>query len=169
MRGNVTNILAIMLTWTGLLLAAAPLAHADTPFTLDLTLDVRDDGSMQVTQTTTVPDGDTATSAMPLQIQVEGNRTQHFTVSDISTEGGAQASIDGDTLSMTVPAGISTVSYTVGGTVSDGPDLQQFTWLLAAAWSQPISTLTGTFSSPAAAPDSPSAPTARSVSGGCAR
>lgn len=155
MRGNVTNILAIMLTWTGLLLAAAPLAHADTPFTLDLTLDVRDDGSMQVTQTTTVPDGDTATSAMPLQIQVEGNRTQHFTVSDISTEGGAQASIDGDTLSMTVPAGISTVSYTVGGTVSDGPDLQQFTWLLAAAWSQPISTLTGTFSSPAAAPDSP--------------
>lgn len=155
MRGNVTKFLAIMLTWTGLLLVAAPLANADTPFTLDLSLDVRDDGSLQVTQTTTVPDGGSASSAMPLQIQVEGNRTQHFTVSDISTEDGAQAIVDGDTLSMTVPSGTSTVRYTVAGTVSDGPDLQQFTWLLAAAWSQPISTLTGSFSSPAAAPDSP--------------
>lgn len=156
MRGNVIKLFAIVLAWSGFLLVSAPLAPAETPpFTLDLTLDVRDDGSLQVTQTTTLPEGQSATSVMPLQIQVEGNRTQHFRVSDISTENGSQAFLDADTLSMTVPAGTSTVRYTVNGTVSDGPDLQQFTWLLAAAWSQPISTLTGTFSSPTATPDSP--------------
>lgn len=155
MGGKFTYFLVIAVAGAALLLTASPLAHAESPFTLDLTLDVGDDGALQVTQTTTVPDGATATSELPLQIAVEGNRTQHFSVSDISTEGGAQASVDGETLSLSAPQGTSTVSYTVTGAVADGPDLQQFTWLLAAAWSEPIAELTGTFSSPAAAPDSP--------------
>ncbi|QIV79495.1 DUF2207 family protein [Mycolicibacterium frederiksbergense] len=155
MGGRFTYFLVIAMAWAGLLLIATPPAHADTPFTLDLALDVRDDGTLRVTQTTTVPDGATATSRMPLQIAVEGNRTQHFSVSDISTENGAQATIDGEDLSLSVPAGTSTVRYSVRGTVADGPDLQQFTWLLAAAWSEPIAELTGVFRSPAAAPDSP--------------
>lgn len=155
MGGKFTYFLVIAVAGAALLLTASPLAHAESPFTLDLTLDVGDDGALQVTQTTTVPDGATATSELPLQIAVEGNRTQHFSVSDISTEGGAQASVDGETLSLSAPEGTSTVSYTVTGAVADGPDLQQFTWLLAAAWSEPIAELTGTFSSPAAAPDSP--------------
>jgi hypothetical protein len=155
MGGKFTYFLVIAIAGAALLLTASPPAHADAPFTLDLTLDVADDGTLQVTQTTTVPAGATATSELPLQIAVEGNRTQHFSVSDISTEGGAQASVDGETLSLSAPEGTSTVSYTVTGAVADGPDLQQFTWLLAAAWSEPIATLTGTFSSPAAAPDSP--------------
>jgi hypothetical protein len=155
MGGRFTYFLAFAVAGAALLLTASPPAHAESPFTLDLTLDVRDDGTLQVTQTTTVPDGATATSEQPLQIAVEGNRTQHFSVSDISTEGGAQASVDGETLSLSAPAGTSTVSYTVNGTIADGPDLQQFTWVLAAAWSEPIAELTGTFSSPTAAPDSP--------------
>ncbi|MDF2822647.1 MAG: hypothetical protein K0R68_55, partial [Mycobacterium sp.] len=129
MGGKFTNFLAIAISGAVLLLTASPPAHADAPFTLDLTLDVADDGTLQVTQTTTVPDGATATSQLPLQIAVEGNRTQHFSVSDISTEGGAQAAVDGDTLALSAPAGTSTVRYTVSGTVSDGPDLQQFTWV----------------------------------------
>lgn len=155
MGGRFTYFLVIAMACGALLFTGTPTAHADTPFTLDLTLDVRDDGTLQVTQTTTVPDGATVTSEQPLQIAVEGNRTQHFSVSDISTEGGAQASVDGETLSLSAPAGTSTVSYTVSGTVADGPDLQQFTWVLAAAWSEPIAELTGTFGSPTAAPDSP--------------
>lgn len=155
MGGRFTYFLVTAMACGALLFTGTPSAHADTPFTLDLTLDVRDDGALQVTQITNVPAGATVTSEQPLTIAVEGNRTQHFSVSDISTEGGAQASVDGDTLAMSAPAGTSTVRYTVSGTVANGPDLQQFTWVLAAAWSEPIAELTGTFSSPAAAPDSP--------------
>lgn len=105
---------------------------------------------------------------IPLAVPVEGNRTQHFAISDIETEGGAQADIDGDQLRIVAPAGTTTVRYWVRGTVADSPGLQQFTWILTAGWSAPISALTGTFSSPTPRPDSPICAYGQ-IGGGCAR
>ncbi|OHU96080.1 DUF2207 family protein [Mycobacterium talmoniae] len=122
---------------------------------LDVQMNLKADGSLAVTATIAVPQGGSASDRLPLDIPVEANRVQHFQVSDLTTTGGASAQVDGRNLVISVPTGTSTVTYTVAGTVSDSPDLQQFTWLLAAGWSSPIETLTGTFVSPAAAPDSP--------------
>ncbi|BBY46839.1 hypothetical protein MARA_02690 (plasmid) [Mycolicibacterium arabiense] len=155
MAGRGGFLLVVLLLWTGLLVTGAPPARAESPITLDLGLDLGDDGILQVTMTADVPAGSTATSQFPLEIAVEGNRTQRFSVSDISTDNGATATVNGDSLSLSLPAGTSTIRFAASGTVADGPDLQQFTWVAAAAWSEPIATLRGTFSSPAASPDSP--------------
>ncbi|MEZ0363500.1 DUF2207 domain-containing protein [Mycobacterium sp. pUA109] len=134
----------------------APPASADEPgVKLDVQMNLKTDGSLAVTSTITVPPRASVTDRLPLQVPVEANRIQHFEVSDLTTTGGASAQVDSGHLVMSVPAGSSTVTYTVRGTVADSPDLQQFTWLLAAGWSAPIEALTGTFISPTASPDSP--------------
>lgn len=146
----VFSILGVWLT-----VGAGP-ARADEPgITLDINLSLRSDGALAVTTTATVPAGTTATGRVPLAIPVEANRTQHFQISDISGDNGASAEVQGNALIINAPAGTSKVSYTVRGTVADGPNLQQFTWVLTAGWSAPISTLTGSFNSPSAKPDSP--------------
>ena len=153
-HGGVVAIVVAVLS--ALLTVGVPPAHADTPaITLDVKLDLKADGVLSVTTTITSPEGNAVMGRAPLEIPVEGNRTQHFSVSDITAEGGASAEVDGDSLAISAPGGTSTVKYSVRGTVADGPDLQQFTWVLAAGWSAPIETLTGTFDSPAASPDSP--------------
>ncbi|MUL66233.1 hypothetical protein BOO86_17310 [Mycobacterium sp. CBMA 234] len=157
MRVRASSVAAVVLSILGvwLTVGVGP-ARADTPpITLDVNLSLRSDGALAVTTTTTVPDGATATGRIPLAIPVEANRTQHFQISDITADNGATASIQGAVLVINAPAGTSKVSYSVRGTVADGPDLQQFTWVLSAGWSAPISTLTGSFSSPSAKPDSP--------------
>lgn len=151
--GVVAIVVAIMTT---LLTVSGPAARADTPaITLDVKLDLNADGVLAVTTTAAVPQGASAVGTVPLQVPVEANRTQHFAVSDIAADGGASAAVQGDALVISVPGGTSTVRYSVRGTVADGTDLQQFTWVIAAGWSAPIEKLTGRFSSPTAKPDSP--------------
>jgi hypothetical protein len=146
-------LVVVLLAW---LTVGTTTAHAESaPITVDVKLDLKADGVLAVTTTTTVPDGSNAVGRVPLQVPVEANRTQHFGVSDISTTGGASASVQGDALVISAPAGSSTVTYSVRGSVADGPGLQQFTWVLAAGWSAPIEKLSGTFTSPSAKPDSP--------------
>jgi hypothetical protein len=146
----------MLMVLSGLLTVGAHPARADTPpIKLDVKLDLGADGLLAVTSTITVPEGATAEGRLPLSVPVEGNRTQNFEVSDIATTGGASTAVDADALSISAPAGESSVTYSVRGTVADGDDLQQFTWLLAAGWSAPIETLTGSFTSPTAEPDSP--------------
>ncbi len=154
MRSRTALLAALLLV--ALCTPFAPAAHAaPAPITVALDLDLQDDGTLAVSTTTTVPEGSPAIGVIPLAVPVEGNRTQHFAISDIETEGGAQADIDGDQLRIVAPAGTTTVRYRVRGTVADSPGLQQFTWILTAGWSAPVAALTGTFSSPTPRPDSP--------------
>lgn len=135
---------------------SAPRAHADDgAIRLQIDLTLAADGVLEVSTTATVPEGASAASRLPLEIPVEGNRTQRFEVSDIEASDGAAATVDGSALSISVPGGTSTVRYSVRGTVADGTELQQFTWVLAAGWSAPVERLTGSFSSPSTRPDSP--------------
>lgn len=138
------------------LLTGTPVAGAEGDgVRLDVALDLKTDGSLSVNTTITVPEGQSAADRLPLDVPVEANRIQHFHLDGVTATGGAEAAVEGRTLRISAPAGTSTVSYTVHGSVADGPDVQQFTWVLAAGWSAPIQTLTGTYVSPSAAPDSP--------------
>jgi hypothetical protein len=138
------------------LAAGAHPVRADTPAVkLDVGMDLKADGSLVVKSTITVRQGADVADRLPLDIPVEGTRIQHFQVSDVATTGGASAKVDDRTLVVSAPRGTSTVSYTVRGSVENGPELQRFTWLVAAGWDVPVETLTGTFISPATAPDSP--------------
>ncbi|MDF0528750.1 DUF2207 domain-containing protein [Tsukamurella sp. 8J] len=136
------------------LLAPPAATAADDGVTLDVAMELKTDGSMGITSTITVPAGGSAVDALPLDVPVEGNRTQHFTVGDLHTHGGAEATVDGRTLAVSAPAGRSTVRYSVRGSVADGTDRQQLTWPLVAGWNRPVSRLTASFAS-TGTPDSP--------------
>ncbi|MET9325771.1 hypothetical protein [Tsukamurella sp. NPDC003166] len=136
------------------LLAVAPAAADPNGVGVDVVMDLRDDGGLAVTTTITAPTGRAVAQRLPLDVQVEGSRVQHFTVSDVKAENGTATVTDG-ALQVSAPGGTTKVAYTVRGTVENGPELQQFTWPIAAGYTVDLERLTATFGSPAAAPDSP--------------
>ncbi|WP_238218932.1 DUF2207 family protein [Tsukamurella pulmonis] len=121
---------------------------------VDTVLDLQDDGSLAVTTVITAPPGRAIAQRLPLSVPVEGNRTQHFTVTGTRAENGSVSVSDG-ALQVSAPGGTTKVTYTVRGTVADGPELQQFTWPIAAGYTVDLDTVTMRFASPTAVPDSP--------------
>ncbi|WP_019203631.1 DUF2207 domain-containing protein [Tsukamurella sp. 1534] len=145
---------ATLIALLATLLGAAPAAADPNDVTVDNTLELREDGSLAVTTVITAPAGRAVAQRLPLSVPVENNRTQHFTVSDTKAENGTATAADG-ALQVSAPGGRTTVTYVVRGTVSDGPDLQQFTWPVAAGYTADIATMTASFTAPTPQPDSP--------------
>ncbi|CAM5418566.1 hypothetical protein TPAU25S_03001 [Tsukamurella paurometabola] len=133
---------------------AGPAAAEPTGVEVDTALELKDDGTLTVKTVITTPQGKPISQRLPLDVPVEGNRTQHFTVSQTRADNGTATVADG-ALQVTAPGGRTTVEFTVRGTVADGPELQQFTWPIAAGYTVDLDKLTMRFASPSDAPDSP--------------
>ncbi|WP_336670673.1 DUF2207 family protein [Tsukamurella sp. USMM236] len=137
-----------------MLLGAAPASPAPDGITVDVALDLREDGALVVSTVITAPTGRAVAQRLPLDVPVEGDRTQHYTVADVKAENGTATVADG-ALQVSAPGGTTKVGYTVRGSVENGPELQQLTWPLAAGYTADITTLTASFVSPSPKPDSP--------------
>ncbi|GIZ99439.1 hypothetical protein TTY48_40510 [Tsukamurella sp. TY48] len=134
--------------------AAGPAAAEPSGVTVDTVLELKDDGALAVSTVITAPQGKPVSQRLPLDVPVENNRTQHFSVTDAKAENGTATVADG-ALQVSAPGGSTTVTFTVRGTVADGPDLQQFTWPIAAGYTADLDKLTMRFASPTDTPDSP--------------
>jgi hypothetical protein len=146
----VTAVLAVLFATA----VAGPAYAEPSGVTVDTTLDLSDDGSLAVKTVITAPQGRAVAQRLPLDVPVEGNRTQHFAVDAVKADNGTASVADG-ALQVAGQGGVTTVTFTVRGTVADGPDLQQFTWPIAAGYSVALDKLTMRFGSPTPAPDSP--------------
>ena len=145
-----TAAIAVIFTST----AAGPVSAEPSGVSVDSQLELKDDGALTVTAVITAPQGRATAQRLPLSVSVEGNRTQHFTVNGLRAENGS-AAVSDDALQISAPGGSTKVTYTVRGTVSDGPELQQFTWPIAAGYTTDLDKVTMRFVSPTAVPDSP--------------
>lgn len=155
-RARIVARAALALTIGVLLgaLGAGPVAADPSGVTVDVALELREDGALAVRSVITAPSGHSVAQRLPLDVPVEGNRTQHYTVTDVRADNGTAGVRDG-ALQVSAPGGTTTVEYTVRGSVENGPELQQLTWPLAAGYSSDIDTLTARFASPTPQPDSP--------------
>ncbi len=153
-RGAVLRLLVCLSVCTGWLLAAVP-AGADSPTgTLTVAMNLADDGTLSITETITPAKDQVLQRHLALDTVVEGNRIQHFEISNVATTGGATAAVDENTL-ITNASGPATISYTVRGTVSDTADHQQVLWPFASGWDSRLRDITASFSSPSTKPSSP--------------
>lgn len=113
-----------------------------------------DDGVLNITETITPAKGQVLQRHLLLDVPVEGNRIQHFQVSNVTSTGDAEAA--GDTGTLTIVArGPATVSYAVRGAVADAADHQQVTWPFASGWDSGMRDVTASFASPSTKPSSP--------------
>ncbi len=138
----------------GGLLLAAPASGDVSPGTVAVAMTLADDGVLNITETITPAKGQVLQRHLLLDMPVEGNRMQHFQVSNVTSTGDAEAAGDADTLAI-VARGPATVSYAVRGAVADAADQQQVTWPFASGWDSGLRDVTASFASPSTKPSSP--------------
>lgn len=106
------------------------------------------DGKLTITEKVTVPQGKTANRAAPLRISA-GDADRVFTVSNPSVQGHGAASVSGDTFTVHLTGGESTVKYTVDGAVDKVGDAEEAKWRVAGDWDVPLDAVNISFISPA--------------------
>ncbi|SDZ38279.1 Predicted membrane protein [Amycolatopsis xylanica] len=116
--------------------------------TSDLELKVGRDGKLNVTDKVKIPGGKQLVRVIPLRVPATGDQDRVFSVPEIKAEGPATFSQDADKVTITYPAGESTVRYTVDGAVADLDGGQQLRWQLASGWSEPIARVTASVIAP---------------------
>ncbi|GLZ40498.1 DUF2207 domain-containing protein [Actinokineospora sp. NBRC 105648] len=99
------------------------------PRSVNVQLKVERDGRLTVQEQVVVQARQTMTRVAPLRI---GDRV--FTVRDAHVQGNGTAEVTGDTLTIKLEGGASTVRYTVDGAVADLGDRLQFRWQVASGW-----------------------------------
>lgn len=161
-RGVALRLALYLPVCMGGLLLAAPASSDVSPGTVAVAMTLADDGVLNITETITPAKGQVLQRHLLLDVPVEGNRIQHFQVSNVTSTGDAEAA--GDTGTLTIVArGPATVSYAVRGAVADAADHQQVTWPFASGWDSGMRDVTASFASPNTKPSSPRAPWAHRV------
>lgn len=153
-RGVAVRLALCLTVCAGSILMAAPASADPPPATVAVAMSLTADGALNIAETISPAKGQVLQRHLALDMAVEGNRTQHFEVSDVAATGDATAAVDGNTL-ITTAAGPATVTYTVRGTVADIADHQQVLWPFASGWDSRLHGVTGSFASPSTKPSSP--------------
>ncbi|OAT66581.1 hypothetical protein AWB85_17940 [Mycobacteroides immunogenum] len=153
-RGVAVRLALCLTVCAGWILMAAPASADPPPATVAVAMTLTADGALNIAETINPAKDKVLQRHLALDMAVEGNRTQHFEVSDVATTGDATAAVDGNTL-ITTAAGPATVTYTVRGTVADIADHQQVLWPFASGWDSRLHGVTGSFASPSTKPSSP--------------
>ncbi|WP_078311942.1 MULTISPECIES: DUF2207 domain-containing protein [unclassified Mycobacterium] len=154
-RGVMLQLALCLSVCVGWLLMAAPASGDVSPGTVAVAMTLAEDGTLNVIETVTPAENQVLQRHLPLDMAVEGNRVQHFEVSNVATSGDGTATIDGNTL-ITTASGPATVAYTIRGTVADMANHQQVLWPFASGWHSGLHDVTASFASPSTKPSSPS-------------
>ncbi|MGQ0837671.1 DUF2207 family protein [Actinokineospora sp.] len=99
------------------------------PRSVNIQLKVERDGSLTVVEQVIVQARGSMTRTAPLRV---GDRV--FTVRDATVEGNGTAEVSGDTFTIRLGEGATTVKYTVDGAIADFGDHLQFRWQVASGW-----------------------------------
>ena len=116
-----------------------------------IALKVERDGSLSVSERISVPAGQSANRAAPLRLPAGPDTNRVFTVTNAKVTGSGSASADSDTFTVHVGAGDSTITYTVGGAVSDQGDHEDVRWQVASGWDVPLQRVAVSLVAPAQA------------------
>ncbi|WP_030104127.1 DUF2207 family protein [Actinoalloteichus caeruleus] len=141
---------ALMLAGAAGLGAPAPAqAPPGLPGTVSAQVDLRleRDGSLMVVEHVLVPDGMSASRAVPLRLPSGEGLDRVFEVRDPVAEGAATLVREDDGFGYTAEPGESTVRYTVDGAVADAGAGQEAYWRLGG-WDVPVDSVTISFVSP---------------------
>lgn len=138
---------AVVATALGGLSASAAGTRA-AGVTSEVHLRLQRDGALSVTERVTVPKGTTAHRTVDLRQPTGQDAVRVFTVSGARVRGNGSAKVTGETMSLTLGPGESTVTYTVAGTVAQRSDHQQVRWRVSGGWDVPVSRVEVSFIAP---------------------
>lgn len=125
---------------TGTVNETAPVIH------VEMVLD--DQGLLGVTERITVPEGMELRRDQPLRRPAGDGSERVYAVEDLTVSGAGEASVEGDAMIATAPAGETELAYTVRGVVAQGPDEQTLTWFPTGWWDSDIGSVTGAVLAP---------------------
>ncbi len=95
-----------------------------------------------------MPEGRTAHRRVPLRIAAGQDLDRVYRVQVGSVDGGGSARAGDDEFTVSLPAGRSTLVYTVDGAVAQFPDSQEVRWQVASGWDVPLDSVTASLIAP---------------------
>ncbi|WP_460398120.1 DUF2207 family protein [Actinophytocola sediminis] len=128
--------------------SSSPAPNRVVPQSVNLAIKLERDGRLSVSEQVFVHGREQLTRRAPLRIQA-GDRERVFTVHDVTVNGEGSAEITRDELILRMPAGITTVKYTVDGAVVDTAGHQEVRWQLASGWDAALRQVRASFAAPA--------------------
>lgn len=106
------------------------------------------DGSLAVLETVTVPGGQSVVRTIPERVAASDGQDRVYTIKDPKVTGAGSVRSTADEVVLTAPAGVTTLAYTVDGSVADLSGAQEIRWRLAGGWDAPLDRVTASFSAP---------------------
>jgi hypothetical protein len=123
------------------------------PGSVNIALKLERDGSLSVTEQVFVQARKTMTRRAPLRIKAGDDQDRVFSIRDVKVSGKSTAEVTGDALVMNFGEGVTNVTYTVDGAVTDAAGHQEVRWQVASGWDTKVRLLRASF----IAPDQPEA------------
>lgn len=118
--------------------AAAQGSSNDSGVTTDISVKVERDGSLSVREKVTVPPGEPVRRSVELRQGAGDLGERVFTVNDAHVQGAGSVHADPAVLTVEIPPGESTLSYSVVGAVANTGQGQEVRWQVTGGWSRPV-------------------------------
>jgi len=141
----------MVIKWASVaVVASAALMFPSRPVgpAVDVVLKTLPDGTLSVTETVSVPDGQQLVRHVPTRVAAGDDQDRVYTIRDAKVTGPGKAESTGDELLLTLGGGQSVVTYTVDGSVADVIGGQQLRWPVAGGWSAELTKVTASFTAP---------------------
>ncbi|MCU1682069.1 MAG: Conserved putative secreted protein [Amycolatopsis sp.] len=115
---------------------------------VDVALKVDRDGGLSVTEKVTVPGGQKVVRSIPERVPASDGQDRVYTIKDPKATGAGSVSSGENQVVLTAPAGQTTLTYTVDGSVADLAGAQEVRWQVAGGWDTKLDRVTASFVAP---------------------